>query len=559
MVRIAPQVAALLALVACDSPARVKPWRHAPDPEAQADLASGSPSVLADTPSETELHAARGHTLRIHVDADPGRLTALVQPSVWARRITLGTIFEPLLRYIPDPTPDPAHGPGRFAPRLARSWRVMPAGNEIRIELEPNVTFHDGTPLTTSDVQFTLDAIRDPRKGIDHLRPMLDDVDRIELITAKEIRLVLKRPSGWVLRALAEIPILPMHVYDGSLVAGGALVGTGPWKYVSNKGGVVHLARYDKYWAGPSPIADVEFVYQPDAALALTQAKRGELDIVPALIATHWPKQAESPGLRAAFRSVELRPPRFRYLAFNATRAPLDDPNVRHAISLVIDRRAIAKKVFDGLERPALWPVWPGGPVDANELAIPDRDPAAAGKLLDTAGWMTTKDGYREKDGKPLKLVLVALEHPKDPAAPAEKTERDLILAGAKAAGIRIEIKTGSEAWLAKHVSEGAYDLAELSWGGMVDMDVTQLVAGKDPSRAASARVDRALDAMAAAWDPGERQKLSRELVASLADVWPIAGLVAAAPQGLVHRRLKGVKVADGWIDLGALSFDDTK
>ena len=44
-----------------------------------------------------------------------------------------------------------------------------------------------------------------------------------------------------MLRALAEIPILPMHIYDGSLLAGGALVGTGPWKFASNKNGVVHL------------------------------------------------------------------------------------------------------------------------------------------------------------------------------------------------------------------------------------------------------------------------------------------------------------------------------
>jgi len=555
MVRIAPQVAALLVLVACDSPARVKPWRHAPDPKAEADLAPASPVLLADTPSETELHVARGHTLRVHVDAEPGRLTAIVEPSVWARRITQGTIFEPLLRYHPSEGGQPA----RFEPRLAQSWQLMPSGTEIRIFLEPNVKFHDGVLMTTSDVQFTLDAIRDPRKGIDHLRPMLDDVDRIELITSTQIRLVLKRPSGWVLRALAEIPILPMHIYDGSLVAGGALVGTGPWKYVSNKGGIVHLARFDGYWAGPSPIADVEFVYQPDAALALTAAKRGELDIVPALIAAHWPEQANAPGLQAAFRALVLEPPRFRYLAFNATRPPLDDANVRHAISLVIDRRTIAKKVFDGLERPALWPVWPNGPVDGPELAIPDRDPGAAGKLLDASGWITTKDGYREKDGKPLKLVLVSLEHPKDPAAPIVKTERELIADGAKAAGIRIEIKTGSESWLAKHVTDGTFDLAEMSWGGMVDMDVTQLVAGKEPTRAASARVDRALDAMGAAWDPAERAKLSRELVASLTEAWPIAGIVADAPQGLVHRRLKGIKVNDGWVDLGALSFDETK
>src|SRR5882672_2774405 len=386
MVGTASQVTLLGALVAavvaanCDSPARVKPWRHAPDPAAEAQRAPSSPA-LAAAPGDPDLSVARAHTLRIHVDAEPGRLTPLVAPSVWARRITLGTIFEPLLRYVP---PD-GQTPARYAPRLARSWRVAPSGLEIRIELEPDVTFHDGRPLTAADVQFTLDAIRDPRRAIDHLRPMLDDVEAVELVSAHELRLRLKRRSGWVLRALAEIPILPMHVYDGSLLGGGALIGTGPWKLVSNKAGVVHLTRYDGYWASKPAVADLEFVYEPDAAVTLNKAKRGDLDVVPTLIPAHWPEQANAPGIMTRFRPLELATPRLRYLAFNAQRAPLGDPQVRHALALLVDRRTIAKRVFDGLARPALWPIWPGGPISGPEAPVPDFDPAGAAQLLDAA------------------------------------------------------------------------------------------------------------------------------------------------------------------------------
>src|SRR5262249_36884310 len=144
----APQVgvasAIAFALFACESPARVKPWRHAPDPTTEAAAAPVSP-VLTEVPTEADVHAARGHTLRIHVDAEPGRLSPIVAPSAWTRKIMVGTVFEPLLRYVPAD----AAGPARFAPRLARSWHVMPGGQEIRIELEPNVTFHDGRPMTS--------------------------------------------------------------------------------------------------------------------------------------------------------------------------------------------------------------------------------------------------------------------------------------------------------------------------------------------------------------------------------------------------------------------------
>jgi ABC-type transport system substrate-binding protein len=556
MVGTASQVAVLGALVAalaigCDSPARVKPWRHAPDPTSEAQHTPGSPALVDAT--EPDQRAARGHTLRIHVDAEPGRLTPLVAPSLWARRITLGTIFEPLLRYVP---PD-GQGAGRYAPRLARSWRVLSGGLEIRIELEPDVTFHDGHALTAGDVQFTLDTVRDARHGVDHLRPMLDDIEAVELIGPHELRLRLKRPGGWVLRALAEVPILPMHVYDGSLLGGGALIGTGPWRLASNKGGTVHLARYDRYWAGKPAIADLEFVYEPDAAVALREAKRGGIDLVAALIPAHWPEQANAPGIVAGFRPLELAPPRLRYLAFNAARSPLDDPRVRHALALLIDRRTIARRVFGGLARPALWPIWPGGPVSGPESPVPDFDPAGAAKLLDAAGWTDSepKDGIRDHAGKQLRLVMIGGDKPTprdaalSSAGPPAKLERDYFVEAARRIGVIIEVRTGNESWLDKRITDGAYDIAELSWSGMVDADAARLVGHGSP------RIDRVLDALAAALDPAERARLAPELAAGLAEAWPLAGIVADAPQGLVAKRLQGVRVWDGWIDLSQLSF----
>ena len=67
-------------------------------------------------------------------------------PSTWGRRIVMGTVFEPLIRYLP---PEPGQVAGSYASALARSWRVMPSQTEIRIELQTGVKFHDGQTMSS--------------------------------------------------------------------------------------------------------------------------------------------------------------------------------------------------------------------------------------------------------------------------------------------------------------------------------------------------------------------------------------------------------------------------
>ncbi len=552
-------VVALALLAGCETPTRVQPWRHADDPLAAAASAAPRSPMLAPTEDDGEAwRTAREHTLRIHLDAEPPRLHPLLSPTVASRRIVMGSVFEPLLAYQPA---EDGKGAGHYAPRLARSWRVAGNGLEIRLELEP-ATFHDGHSMTSLDVQFTLDVVRDPRRGIDHLRGLLSEVESVELITARELRIRLRHPSGWVLRALAEIPILPMHLYNGSLSAGGALVGTGPYKIASQKGSIVRLARFPKYWGQAPAIPNVEFVYEPDAAKALTRAKRGELDVVPALIAAHWPEQANAPGLASAFAPIELAPPRLRYLVFNVTSPPLDDVRVRKALSLLVDRRGIAKGVYDGLWRPALWPIWPAGPAVGPASPVPEFDPAAAGKLLEAAGYRDSDgDGLRDFAGKPLRLTMLRLERERpatDSGEPPPANDVDRFLAAARRAGVAIEQKVGTEAVLEKRLADGEMQLAMVEWRGMVDSDLRELVGtggALNYGRVSSPAIDRALAALAAAWGPEDRWAAAQPLLRAFEEEVPLAGVVAAAPQGLVHRRLQGVQVWDGWLDLRALSF----
>lgn len=547
-------VVVALAVAACDgAPPRVKPWRHAPDPLVIAERSPRS-AALGKRQDDRQVRERRGHTLRIHVDAAPRTLHPLTAPSVWSRRILVGPVFEPLLRYRPPPG-GAGTGLGSYQPALARSWRIQLQATELIIELDPDARWHDGRPVTSVDVQFTLDTVRNPDRRIDHLRPYLASVETVELVNPRTVRVRLRQPDGWFLRGLAEIPIVPYQHYHDDLGGGGRLIGSGPFKIASTEDGLIRATRWDAYRGGPPAIADLEYVYQPDAAAALMAAKRGEIDIVPSLAPEHWPEQPTAPGLASTFRALELAPPRFRYALFGAAVAPTDDARVRRALSSLIDRAAIAADVDDGLTRPIAGPIWPGGPGDGPAPAPPPLDPAAAGRWLDEAGWIDRDgDGVRERGGQGLRLEVLALE------AADGKPNPDVARAldGLRRAGIALEVRLGTDAVLRNRLRDGQVNLAFLEWAGPVDTDLSRLVGtgGADNfGRFSSRRVDQALAALTAVWEPASRGPLIGQLAAALAEEQPIAGIVAAAPQGLVHRRVQGLVVWDGWFDVAALSL----
>ncbi len=556
-----PAPAAVVALVlsasvGCEAPARVKPWRHAPDPVGAAATAP-SVSPVAGGGTGSAILAARPHTLRVAISAEPKGLNPLLDASLWTRRIMVGTVFEPLLRHEPDPArPD---GPGRYAPRLARSWKISGNGLDLLLELEPGATWHDGRAVTSVDAQFTLDLVRSPSGPAPHYRALLSDIEVVELVGPRALRIRMYRPNVWMLRALAELPMIPAHVYERGLAAGGALVGSGPYRYVGWKDGVVRLTAHAKHHRGAPAIRDLELVYDSDAAIILTAAKRGEIDIVPELIPAHWPEQASAPGFASTFTALELKPPRLRALLFDAGAPPLDDARVRRALSLLIDRRGLAKDVYDGLAEPVASVAWPGGPLDAPALPVPAFDPQAAGLLLDQAGWTDSDgDGVRDQAGKPMRLDVLVVEREHGGDRPGRVPERDRLLDAFKRVGIGLDVRVGSEAVIDNRLVSGEFDLAFVELGGMVDMDLAPWFAtgGRlNASRLVSRRIDRALEALGAAWDPAQRRLVAGELAAAIDEAMPLAAIVAEAPQGLVHQRVQGVVVWDGWIDLTRLSL----
>ena len=495
--------------------------------------------------------AARGDTFTIWLDADPRTLLPLTDPSEWTARMTLGTVFETLLVYRPG---ESASAPGGYEAALAKHWRVLDGGRSLALDLQPDVKFHDGSSLSAVDVQFSLDAARSARTGADHLRVGLASVSSVELAGSRGVRLYLHRPDANLLRVLAEVPILPAKVYEkrprGG--AGGPVIGTGPYKLESADagGGSIALERFDAYWGRKPAVARIVFHRESDAARALGMLRGGEIDFIPALVAAHYPTEAQPLRGGAELSPVRLRPAAFRYLVLNTRKAPFDDPQARCAVSRLVDRSLLVAK-RRGLARAIGGPIWPGGPGDGPETAPPAHDEAAAARLLDAAGWRDEDgDGARSRANRRLLLTVLVSDRPDD--------ERDAVLEQLRSAGFVLDTREGSLSVLDNRLRDGRFDLAFVEWRGVAGSDLSPLFssgAAKNFGGFSDPRVDAVLAGLRDAWDPAARWSAMQQLGSLLADTCPIVPLTAPDPYGLLSHRVRNASVRSGWLVLPALSL----
>jgi peptide/nickel transport system substrate-binding protein len=159
-------------------------------------------------------------------------------------------------------------------------------------------------------------------------------------------------------------------------------VGTGPYVFDSwQTGSEIVLKRNDAYWDGPPAVKDVVFRKVADPSARAQQVRAGgaqvidnvDLISVPQLEGTSGVVVVKQPGLHVA------------YLAMQNQKKPFDDPRVRRAVALAIDKRRAIQAGWQGQATPAVTPVPPGLPGHGNDLPDHARDLKKAAALLDEA------------------------------------------------------------------------------------------------------------------------------------------------------------------------------
>ena len=329
-------------------------------------------------------------TLVVGFSGIPNHLNSAVQSGL-VTGVPAAQIFASPLRF------DDGWNP---QPYLAETWSFQDDGKSLLLKLVPGATFHDGRPITSEDVAFSIMAI----KANHPFQSMFEPVERVDTPTPQIAVIRMKQPHPAILLAMSPpfCPIIPKHVFgDGQNLKthpkNAMPVGSGPFRVVEVKPReAIVLERYAGFFIKDRPKFDrVIFRVMPDISARTLAIERGEIDLLPGSVTPgQFNQLAKTSGVVVSRKGGEAIGP-LGWLAFNLKRKPFDDVRVRQAIAYAIDRDFIVQKLHQGVTQVATGPVAPGSPFHTSKVASYKLDLKKAESLLDAAGLKRDASGQR--------------------------------------------------------------------------------------------------------------------------------------------------------------------
>ena len=438
---------------------------------------------------------------------------------------------------------------GNYVPMVARAWELAPDGKTLTFHLRDDVRWHDGERLTSHDVAYTVKKVSEPATQARSWISLFANVASVE--TPDDLTLVahFTEPYADALEPW-RIPLVPEHVAskDASFLDGAFAhhpIGCGPYRFVSHDPGQrVVLEAFDRYWGGRPPMDRVIVKIVTAERTGYESLLLGELDLL-AVTPDLWRDAQTNPAAARLSRFVYYRLAGWK-IDWNlyASTPFFQDPRVRRALLLALDRKRFAETISAGLARPGVSSYPPESPwADPSIVAIP-FDPAESARLLDESGWRRrAAGGRREKDGKPFAFTLIFT------AGSQELSDRIAAWMQQSLAELGIEMKIeklGGEAFRQRRKTH-EFDAAM----GSILLDPTpdrfdlyhstRRDGGFNFGGFSDAEVDRLLEAGRATVEPAARRVIYNQLQQRLDALQPIAFLFQFAQPVLHDPDLLGV------------------
>ncbi len=406
---------------------------------ALAALAFLTPATAQETP-------VAGGTAIIVLGSDPEHLNPGISTGYPVAAVG-ASVYSGLIRILDD---------GSREGDLAESWSVSNDGLVYTFKLRP-ATFHDGTPVTSADVVYSMLEVLAPNHG--RFITAYSKMASIEAPDAETVVITLSEPYAPLLGLLSvfDAPVLPKHIYEGTdpltNPANNEPIGSGPFRFSQwVRGERVEIVRYDDYFIQDEKalLDRVIFRVIPQDVGRSIALETGEADLVFGfyLAPADLPRLDANPNIQT-WRGITIPA---LYFAFVNNKTPgLDDVRVRQALMHAIDREQITEQAQGGLGLAAPGPFGSGFPYAYDEAydyrTLYPYDVERARALLAEAGVGDLR----------LRFVY---DSARGNFAAAGEIMRDQL----RAVGITLELQPVERAVMVERVYSGDYDITMQSF-----------------------------------------------------------------------------------------------
>jgi peptide/nickel transport system substrate-binding protein len=287
----------------------------------------------------------------------------------------------------------------QIQPALAVSWKIVD-DKTWEFKLRPNVKFHDGSDFNADDVIASIKRVALASKNSpSSFAAYVSDIADVTAVDPLTVRITTKVPTPLLLNNLSRIAMLPAedeNVPTQELNAGHGVIGTGPFKFVSwAPDDNVVVERFDGYWGEKAAWDKVTFRVFKNSSARVAAILSGDVDMIESIPTANTADIKKSDKLDV----VSVAGNRIMYLHMDQGRDvspfakgpdgknPLQKAEVRHALSLSINRQALIDRIMDGQGVPAGQLVPEGYFGYVSGIGVDPYDPAQAKKLLADAGY----------------------------------------------------------------------------------------------------------------------------------------------------------------------------
>ena len=429
---------------------------------------------------------------------------------------------------------------GGVEPRLATDWEISEDGCTWIFHLREGVLFHDGTPLTGEAAAASLNRTLS--------RGSLFKGTPVGEFSGEGMKLMVTTETPF-----SVLPAYLLH-YSAAISAPGAfnekgealdVVGTGFYRMASfQEGRIVDFEAFKEYWGEKASIEKARYFAVPNPETRALLAESGEGDIVVDISSESATRLQQNPDITLFSQAL----PRVRLLALNTKLPFFSTPKVRHALSLLIDRKGIATALLKNPLAAAVQLFPPVASWHNRDLEPLEFNPPQGRAMLREEGWLPDDKGILTKEGKPLAFEILTYTSRPDLPLIAEVLQQSL-----REEGILVTVRVEKSGMIPERQKEGSLETAFMARNfGFVADPIGTVITDFGPQKGrggwgamhwSSSSFDSAVERYMTTFDPQGQRELQKEMTSLLQEELPIIPVAWYDNHVAVGKKVRGVQL----------------